>query len=166
MLRTSTSAGDLDTAQTVAVYKSLAGVERAFLSMKADDLDLRPIRHHLEDRVRAHVLICMLAYYLVWHLRKAWAELTFTDEQRPEPIDPVAPARRSGSARRKAAHKENDDTLAVRSFGDLLDHLGTLVRNDVRFAGSDSVVPMLSVPTPTQRRASELLDVTVPIVLK
>jgi len=165
VVRTSESAKDLDTAETVAVYKSLAGVERAFLSMKADDLDLRPIRHHLEDRVRAHVLICMLAYYLVWHLRRAWAELTFTDEQRPAPVDPVAPARRSASARQKAARKENGDELAVRSFGDLLEHLGTLARNDVRFAGSEAVVPMLTVPTPTQRRAFELLGVAVPLTL-
>lgn len=165
VVRTSTEAKELDTSDVVTVYKSLAGVERAFLSMKADDLDLRPIRHHLEDRVRAHVLIAMLAYYLVWHLRRAWAELTFTDEERPTPTDPVAPARRSAAAAKKAARKENADEMAVRSFGDLLEHLGTLTRNDIVFAGSKAVVPMLTASTPTQRRAFELLGVAVPLTL-
>jgi Transposase DDE domain len=165
VVRTSVEASELDSPDVVTVYKSLAGVERAFLSMKADDLDLRPIRHHLEDRVRAHVLIAMLAYYLVWHLRRAWAELTFTDEERPTPQDPVAPARRSASAAKKAARKENADEVAVRSFGDLLEHLGTLTRNDVVFAGSKAVVPMLTASTPTQRRAFELLGVAVPLKL-
>jgi hypothetical protein len=165
VVRTSTEAKELDGPDVVSVYKSLAGVERAFLSMKADDLDLRPIRHHLEDRVRAHVLIAMLAYYLVWHLRRAWAELTFTDEEHPTPTDPVAPARRSAAAAKKAARKENADEVGVRSFGDLLEHLGTLTRNDVVFAGSKAVVPMLTGSTPTQRRAFELLGVAVPLTL-
>jgi len=165
VVRTSTEASELDGPDVVSVYKSLAGVERAFLSMKADDLDLRPIRHHLEDRVRSHVLIAMLAYYLVWHLRRAWAELTFTDEERPTPTDPVAPARRSAAAAKKAARKENADEVTVTSFGDLLEHLGTLTRNDVVFAGSKAVVPMLTGSTPTQRRAFELLGVSVPLTL-
>jgi hypothetical protein len=165
VVRTSVEAGELDSPDVVTVYKSLAGVERAFLSMKADDLDLRPIRHHLEDRVRAHVLVAMLAYYLVWHLRRAWAELTFTDEERPTPTDPVAPARRSAAAAKKASRKENADEVAVASFGDLLEHLGTLTRNDVRFAGSKAVVPMLTASTPTQRRAFELLGIAVPLTL-
>jgi hypothetical protein len=165
VVRTSESAEDFDAPDTVTIYKSLADVERAFRSMKADDLDLRPIRHHLEDRVRAHVLICMLAYYLVWHLRRAWAELTFTDEQRPTRTDPVAPTRRSAQADKKAARKQNAAEMTVRSFGDLLEHLGTLTRNDVRFAGADALVPMLAVPTPTQRRAFELLNVAVPLTL-
>jgi hypothetical protein len=165
VVRTSTETKELDISDVVTVYKSLAGVERAFLSMKADDLDLRPIRHHLEDRVRAHVLIAMLAYYLVWHLRRAWAELTFTDEERPTPTDPVAPARRSAAAAKKAARKENAGGVTVTSFGDLLEHLGTLTRNDVVFAGSKAVVPMLTASTPTQRRAFELLGVSVPLTL-
>jgi hypothetical protein len=165
VVRTSVEAGELDSPDVVTVYKSLAGVERAFLSMKADDLDLRPIRHHLEDPVRAHVLVAMLAYYLVWHLRRAWAELTFTDEERPTPTDPVAPARRSAAAAKKASRKENADEVAVASFGDLLEHLGTLTRNDVRFAGSKAVVPMLTASTPTQRRAFELLGIAVPLTL-
>jgi len=165
VVRTSESSEHLDAPDVVTVYKSLATVERAFLSIKADDMDLRPVRHYLEDRVRAHVLICMLAYYLVWHLRRTWAELTFTDEQRPTPKDPVGPARRSESAAKKAAGKVNTDDMAVRSFGDLLEHLGTLTRNEVRFGGTDTVVPMLTRPTPTQRRAFELLGVAVPLTL-
>ncbi|MGH9047946.1 MAG: hypothetical protein ACRDVW_11650 [Acidimicrobiales bacterium] len=162
VVRTSESTEAFDGKETVAIYKSLAGVERAFRSMKSDDLDLRPIRHRLEDRVRAHVLV----YYLVWHLRQAWAELTFTDEDRPAPNDPVAPARRSAATAKKAARKENPDKLAVRSFGDLLDHLATLPRNQVRFASSTTdTVPMLTESTPTQRRAFELLGTTIPLTL-
>jgi len=81
----------MDAAKVVATYKSLVRVERDFRSLKAIDLDLRPIHHWIQTRVRAHVFICMLASYLTWHLRQAWAPLTFTDENRPEPIDPVSP---------------------------------------------------------------------------
>ncbi len=91
VLRTPVPASDLDAPGVVAAYKNLKHVERDFRHLKADDLDLRPIYHHLEERVKAHVLICMLACYLVWHLRRAWAPLTFTDEDPPEPSDPVAP---------------------------------------------------------------------------
>ena len=101
----------MDAAKVVATYKSLARVERDFRSLKAIDLDLRPIHHWTETRVRAHVFICMLAAYLVWHLRQAWAPLTFTDEQRPDPADPVAPARRSQGADHKAATKTTTDDL-------------------------------------------------------
>src|SRR6201999_1709523 len=102
VLRTSAPATDLDTAAVIAAYKNLAKVERDFRSLKADDLDLRPIWHRLEDRVRAHVLICMLACYLTWHLRKAWAPLTYADEHPSARANPVAPARRSPSAGAKA----------------------------------------------------------------
>jgi len=94
VVRTSTTADQLDAAGVVQAYKRLAGVERDFRSLKTVDLELRPIHHHLERRVRAHVLVCMLAAYLVWHLRKAWAPLTFTDETPPPRSDPIAPARR------------------------------------------------------------------------
>jgi len=100
----------MNPAQVVATYKSLARVERDSRSIKAIDLDLRPIHHHIETRVRAHVFVCMLAAYLVWHLRAAWAPLTFTDEHRPDPVDPVAPARRSKTADRKAATKTTTTT--------------------------------------------------------
>src|SRR5207245_1558508 len=98
VLRTSVDPDALDPAAVVASYKNLANVERDFRMIKSDDLDLRPIHHRLDDRVKAHVLICMLACYLVWHLRRAWAPLTFTDENPPAASDPVAPAQRSPHA--------------------------------------------------------------------
>jgi len=104
VIRTSVPATDMATDQVVATYKSLARVERDFRSLKAIDLDLRPIHHWTQTRVRAHVFIRLLAAYLTWHLRKAWAPLTFTDENRPEPADPVALAKRSTAAARGFAH--------------------------------------------------------------
>ena len=95
MLRTPVPAGELDAPAVVTAYKNLKYVERDFRHIKSDDLDLRPVFHRLEERVRAHVLICMLACYLTWHLRRAWAPLTFTDQNPPAPDNPVAPARRS-----------------------------------------------------------------------
>ena len=106
VLRTSLPTDRADAAQVVATYKSLARVERAFRSLKTIDLDLRPIRHYTERRVRGHVFLCMLAAYLVWHLRTAWAPLTFTDHTPPTPTNPVAPARRSAAAERKAATQQ------------------------------------------------------------
>ena len=103
MLRTPVPADQLDAAGVVTAYKNLNYVERDFRIIKSDDLDLRPIFHRLEERVRAHVLICMLACYLTWHLRQAWAPLTFTDEHPPAPDNPVAPAHRSAAANAKAS---------------------------------------------------------------
>ena len=149
--------------QVVTTYKSLAVVERDFRSLKSIDLDLRPIHHYTETRVRAHVFICTLAAYLIWHLRQAWAPLTFTDEDKPEPPDPVAPARRSRAADHKAATKTGTDDLPARSFTALLDHLATLTRNTIRVAGRHEIdFDLLAVPTPTQRRAFDLLNTTVP----
>lgn len=168
VLRTCVPATRLDTAGVVTAYKNLAHVERDFRILKSDDLDLRPIHHHLEDRVRGHVLICMLAAYLTWHLRKAWAPLTFTDTQPPERDNPVAPAHRSPSADRKASRHADENDQPVRSYQDLLDHLATLTRNDLRYGqhDTDPVVPTLAEPTPTQRRAFQLLDATIPLTLK
>src|SRR5450631_493678 len=167
VIRTTAGPEQMDAAKVVATYKSLARVERDFRSLKAIDLDLRPIHHYTETRVRAHVFICMLAAYLVWHLRQAWAPLTFTDENRPEPIDPVAPAQRSQGADAKAATKTTTDDQPARSFTTLLDHLGTLTRNHLRVAGQDqSGFDLLAVPTPTQRQAFELLDAPIPLTLK
>jgi transposase len=101
VLRTPVPASQLDAPGVVTAYKNLAHVERDFRHIKSDDLDLRPVFHRLEDRVRAHVLICMLACYLTWHLRRAWAPLTFTDENPPQQDNPVAPARRSPPPRPK-----------------------------------------------------------------
>src|ERR1019366_5392551 len=132
VIRTTIGPEQMDTAKVVATYKSLSRVERDFRSIKSIDLDLRPIYHWTEPRVRAHVLICMLAAYLVWHLRATWAPLTFTDEHRPDPADPVAPARRSQDADAKAATKTTTDDLPATSFTNLLDHLATLTRNHLR----------------------------------
>src|SRR5450756_2640547 len=167
VIRTSVTSEQMNPAKVVATYKSLSRVERDFRSLKSIDLDLRPIHHWTETRVRAHVFICMLAAYLVWHLRQAWAPLTFTDEHRPDPGDPVAPARRSQGADAKAATKTTTDDLSARSFTALLEHLATLTRNHLRVAGHDeSGFDLLAVATPTGRRAFELLDAPIPLTLK
>src|SRR6202011_3244260 len=108
-------------------------LERDFRHIKSDDLDLRPVFHRLERRVKGHVLICMLAAYLTWHLRQAWAPLTYTDEETPAHPNPVAPARRSAAAQAKASRQHDENGRPYRSFRGLLDHLGTLTRNQVRF---------------------------------
>jgi hypothetical protein len=167
VIRTNVSTDRLDTADVVTAYKSLSHVERDFRSVKTIDLDLRPIHHRLADRVKAHVLICMLAGYLVWHLRKAWAPLTYTDEQPPTRTDPVAPAQRSNTATRKASRHRDQHNQPLHSFQGLLAHLATLTRNDIRY-GHDTDAPIiatLTVPTDTQRRAFELLGAPVPITL-
>src|SRR3981189_1422164 len=122
--------GQLDPTGVVTAYTNLAHVERGFRTIKADDLDLRPIHHRLDDRVRTHVLICMLAAYLTWHLRQALAPLTFPDETPPERDTPVAPAQRSADAATKAARKTTTSTrLRTHSYQGLLAHLATLTRN-------------------------------------
>ena len=168
VIRTTLAPEQMDAAKVVATYKSLSRVERDFRSLKSIDLDLRPIHHWTETRVRAHVFICMLASYLTWHLRQAWAPLTFTDENRPEAADPVAPAQRSQGADHKAATKTTTEHLPATSFTALLDHLGCLARADLRYGDHDTspTVPTLAEPTPTQRRAFELLGVPIPLTLK
>jgi hypothetical protein len=164
VIRTSLTPDRLDPAGIVAAYKDLAKVERDFRNIKTIDLDLRPIYHHLEDRVRAHVLLCMLAGYLAWHLRHAWAPLTFTDETPPERTDPVAPARRSAAAATKASRGTDSQGRPVRSFAGIIDHLATLTRNTTRIAGT--TIDILAAPTDLQRRAFELLDTPIPTTLK
>ena len=166
MLRTPVPASQLDAPGVVTAYKNLKHVERDFRSIKADDLGLRPIWHRLEDRVKAHVLICMLGCYLTWHLRRAWAPLTFTDETPPAPADPVLPATRSAAAQAKASHQHDETGRPYRSFRGLLAHLATLTRNQVRFAGTRAVVPMLAEPTSTQREAFDLIGAPIPLTLK
>ncbi len=167
VIRTSVPTTQMKPGKVVATYKNLSLVERDFLSLKSIDLDLRPIRHYTETRVKAHVFLCTLAAYLTWHLRQAWAPLTFTDENRPEPADPVAPARRSTAADRKAATKTTTDDLPAHSLGSLLKHLATLTRNHVRVAGHDEAsFDLLATPTSTQRRAFQLLGATIPQHLK
>ena len=136
VLRTPVPASELDAAAVVTAYKNLKYVERDFRHIKSDDLDLRPVFHRLEERVKAHVLICMLACYLTWHLRRALAPLTYTDQDPPAPANPVAPARRSAAAQAKASGQHDPAGQPYRSFRALLDHLATLTRNQVRFAGT------------------------------
>jgi len=166
VLRTPVPAEELDAPAVVAAYKNLARVERDFRSIKSDDLDLRPVFHRLEERVKAHVLICMLACYLTWHLRAAWTPLTYTDEHPPARDNPVAPARRSPAAQAKASAQHDPAGRPYRSFRSLLEHLATLTRNQVRFAGTQATVEMLTEPTSTQRQAFDLIGTPIPLTLK
>jgi len=165
VLRTSVAAHTLDPAAVVEGYKKLANVERDFRIIKSDDLDLRPIHHRLDDRVKAHVLICMLACYLTWHLRKAWAPLTFTDHTPPHRDNPVAPAQRSAAAQAKASTKHDANGNPVRNFRDLLDHLATLTRDRIRYHNTDIEIDKLADPTPQQRRAFELITAPIPLTI-
>jgi hypothetical protein len=158
-----TSATELTPAETVEAYKDLGNIERDFWSMKAEDIDLRPIYHYLENRVRAHILLCTLATYLTWHLRQALAPLTFTDNTKPDRPDPVAPARRSTAATTKDARKITPDKLPVRGYHELIAHLATLTRNTVSFAGKR--LEKLAAPTPEQRRVFDLLGKPIPLSL-
>jgi len=166
VLRTPVPARELDAAAVVTAYKNLKYVERDFRHIKSDDLDLRPVFHHLEERVKAHVLICMLACYLTWHLRRAWAPLTYTDQDPPRPDNPVAPARRSAAAQAKASSQHDPAGQPYHSFRGLLGHLATLTRNQVRYTGTQVTIAMLTEPTSTQRQAFELLSVPIPLTLK
>jgi hypothetical protein len=163
VIRTPVPAAELDAPAAVAAYKDLAHVEQDFRISK-DDLDLRPIWHHLGDRVRAHVLICTLACYLSWHLRKAWAPLTYTDERPPQRGNPVAPARRSTSAQAKASRHLTASGEPARSLRGLLDHLATLTRQAITIGGHQ--IDKLTTPTPAQRQAFELLRASIPITLE
>jgi len=162
ILRTSVPAERLASADVVRSYKLLTRVERAFRSFKAVDLAIRPIHHWTEPRVRAHVFLCLLAYYVQWHLERAWAPLLFRDEERPELADPVAPAQRSAPALRKAHTGRLADGTPAHSFRTLLAELGTLTRNLVVPAGGPEVAAfeITSTPTPLQARALALLNLT------
>jgi hypothetical protein len=166
VIRTPVPATGLDAPAVVTAYKNLKYVERDFRSIKSDDLDLRPVFHRLEERVRAHVLICMLAAYLTWHLRQAWAPLTFTDENPPEQENPVTPARRSARAQAKASAQHDPAGRPYRSFRGLLAHLAIMTRNQVQFTGTRVTVPVLAEPTSTQRQAFDLIGAPIPLTLK
>ena len=166
VIRTPVPRGDLDAADAVTAYKNLKYVERDFRHIKSDDLDLRPVFHRLERRVKGHVLICMLAAYLTWHLRHAWAPLTYTDAEPPAPASPVAPAKRSASAQAKASRQHDQDGRPYLSFRGLLAHLATLTRNELRFAGTPATVPVLTEPTSQQRQAFELIGAAIPLTLR
>jgi Transposase DDE domain len=168
VVRTNLPAAQADAAATVRAYKSLAGVELAFRSMKTVDLELRPVFHWIAPRVRAHVLLCMLAYYLEWHMRQSLAPILF-DEHDPVARDaqrtsPVAKAKPSPAARRKAVSKCTDpahgETLPVHSFRTLLADLATLTRNAVDLGGNRLDI-LFAAPTKVQRRAFDLLGVSL-----
>lgn len=126
-----------------------------------------PIHHWLENRVRGHTLIVMLAEYIGWHLRKALAPLTYTDQHPPPRTDPVAPAKRSSSARRKAARHATDTAVPAHSYQGLLDHLATLTRNDLQYGGDTGpIVPTLTQPTSIQQQAFDLIGAAIPHTLK
>jgi hypothetical protein len=162
VIRTSLPAARMDAAQTVRSYKLLSQAERAFRSFKTVDLMVRPIRHRLEDRVRAHIFLCMLTYYVLWHMIEAWRPLLFADEDQEAKAvrDPVAPAKRSEAAKRKVHTKRLDDGSAVHSIQTLLGHLAAIVRNTCRCCGAernDSTFDMDTTPDAKQRQALDLL---------
>ena len=162
VIRTSLPATRMAAEDCVRHYKSLAQVERAFRTLKSIDLRIRPIHHRLADRVRAHIFVCMLAYYVEWYLREAWRELLFadTDQAAKATRDPVAPARRSAAAERKASTRTLEDGTAAHSFATLMDELSTIVRNTCRTpqAGLDTnTFEVVTTANPKQRRALELI---------
>jgi hypothetical protein len=157
ILRTSLATETLAQEDVVRAYKNLEQAERAFGSFKGPDLQIRPIHHHRAERVRAHVLICMLAYYLTWHLKAAWKPLLFTDEQRPIDPDPVAKAVRSPAAQHKAQSKHTTTGETAHSYQSLLDELATQTRNTTRLAGQTATFNKLTIPTPLQAHAHELV---------
>ena len=162
IIRTSVPATQMDAPTCVRNYKSLSNVERAFRSLKTIDLKVRPIHHRLADRVRAHILLCMLAYYVEWHMREAWRELMFadTEQQAKTTRDPVAPAKRSSTALAKAASHALDDGTPAHSFATLMAELGTIVRNTCRTPSSATNAPtfdIVTTPNATQLHALDLI---------
>jgi transposase len=163
IIRTSVPAAQMDAPTCVRNYKSLAQVERAFRSLKTVDLKVRPIHHRKADRVRAHIFLCMLAYYAEWHMREAWREIMFadTDQAAKATRDPVAPATRSNAAQAKAASRKLADGTAAHSFSTLLDCLAGIVRNTCRTPNAAPGAPtfdMVTIPDAQQQRALDLLQ--------
>ena len=163
ILRTSLSGTQMDAPECVRNYKALANVERAFRSLKTMDLKVRPIHHRTADRVRAHIFVCMLAYYVEWHMREAWRELMFADvDQRAKAKrDPVAPAKRSKAALAKVTRHTLEDGTPAHSFATLLEELATIVRNTCRTPHAHPDAPsfeILTTPNAKQQRALELIQ--------
>lgn len=156
VLRTNVDTQTLDAIDVVRSYKQLAKVERAFRDMKSDDLHIRPIHHRLEDRVRAHVFLCMLAYYVQWHLRQAWAPQLFMDDEPQVADDPVIKATRSAPATAKARTRKNAAGETIHSYRTLLDHLALQARSTMTIAGSGPCYK-ITEPTPLQTKALELV---------
>jgi transposase len=162
IIRTSVPAERMDAAECVRRYKSLADVERAFRTLKGMDLKIRPIHHRLEHRVRAHIFLCLLAYYVEWHMREAWRELMFADEDQDakRTRDPVAPAKRAAAAEHKATSHELSDGTPAHSFGTLVAELATIVRNTCLTPTSKhaATFDIVTRPNLKQQRALELLQ--------
>jgi len=167
VLRTSVAKEVLGPEDTVRAYKDLAKVERAFRCLKTVDLHVRPIHHRLEERVRAHVFLCMLAYYVEWHMRKAWAPLLFAEHD-PQGAgerrgSPVKPAVRSPSAEDKATTKRTAEGQTVHRFRGLLAYLATLTKNTIQPAGDLPAFDRLTTPTPLQQEAFQRLELSIPV---
>jgi transposase len=158
ILRTGLAEDELSASDVVRSYKNLEQAERAFKTFKGPELQIRPIHHHLEHRVRAHIFLCMLAYYLTWHLKAAWAPLIFKDEQPPTSTDPVAKATRSTSAKRKAQTKRTTTGEACHSYKSLLSELATLTRNTIRLGHANATFHKLAQPTSLQAHALHLAE--------
>ena len=163
MLRTNVDEEQLDTAGVVLAYKSLAHVEQAFRHFKLSDLEVRPIYHYTEPRVRAHLLLCMLAYWVQREMQRALAPLLFVDEAPPARPDPVAPAPRSETVLEKYRTQRTADGFPVHSFPTLLADLGTMVKNRVILTGVPEApgFDQVTVPTQLQARALELLQLPI-----
>ena len=162
VIRTSLAKSEMSAPEAVRSYKALSEVERAFRTLKTIDLEVRPIHHHLADRVRAHIFLCMLAYYVEWHMREAWRPLLFADEDLDAKAkrDPVAPAKRSAAAEEKVVTKTLPDGTPAHSFRTLMQDLSTIVRNTCRAPGAPAAPPFAVVTTPSaaQQRAMDLLE--------
>jgi hypothetical protein len=167
IIRTSVSEQQMTAADCVRNYKSLANVERAFRSLKTIDLKVRPIHHRKPDRVRAHIFLCMLAYYVEWHMREAWRELMFadTDQQAKATRDPVAPAQRSASAQAKAATHTLTDGTPAHSFATLMAALATIVRNTCRAPHAGPHAPTFDLTTTADLQQQRALDLIKAIQL-
>jgi transposase len=157
VLRTNLTEQTLAATDVVRSYKQLAHAERAFRTLKSPELEIRPIRHRREDRVRAHAFLCLLAYYLEWHLRQAWAPLLFIDEQPPLTADPVAKAERSATANRKASTQRTANGDVCHSFSSLLAELALIVRDTNQITGTDATFTKVTNANRTQARALTLV---------
>ena len=164
MIRSNLPHDGFPAAAIVLAYKGLSHAERGFRDLKSGDLDVRPIHHRRAHRVRAHVFLCMLAYYVIWHMKRDLAPMLFKDDDpaaaAAQRSSPVAKAKASPAARRKATRKRTEDGQPVHSFRTLLQDLANLTRNHVRF-GDAHPTTILARPTPSQTRAFELLNLKI-----
>jgi hypothetical protein len=168
VIRTSLTAAQMAPADVVACYKRLAKVEEDFKWIKSQDVQVRPLRHRLAQRVEAHLFICVLAAIVERRLREAWRPLTFADEEPPAPTSPSKPAKRSARADKKASTRRRADGVGLRSYKELLDHLGTLTRNNIQIDLPQAgrwTAPRLTTPTPAQAEAFRLLGAPIPAAL-